>query len=446
MLAMAKYKETIAAIATPPGSGGVGIIRISGTASREIAISILGYQPTPRTATFSSFKTADKKIIDQGLALFFPGPDSFTGEDVLELQGHGGSIIMNRLLKRVIESGARQANPGEFSERSFLNGKMDLVQAEAVADLINSASEQAAKSAMRSLSGEFSDQIELLKEKIISMRMLIEAHLDFTEEELNIPFFTFNQQIDEAIDQTQLILNKARQGAILNEGLRLAIVGAPNVGKSSLLNRLLQQGRAIVTDIPGTTRDTLTEKFLIEGIPFIITDTAGLRKTSDPVEQEGINRTNQTIEDADLVLVMSEYPETTKNLPEKRENCLFIINKIDRDPDIIPEIKKTGGKTEIQLSVKTGAGLDLLKKELLKTASVDSGAEGVFTARQRHIEALKKNRECLEQAQSCLSCSKHVDLAAEYLRLALHSLGEITGEFTTEDLLGEIFSGFCVGK
>ena len=443
---MTVQKETIAAIATPPGSGGVGMIRISGSASREIAINILGNQPEPRIATYRSFKTADQQIIDQGLAIFFPAPDSFTGEDVLELHGHGGSVVMNSLLKRVLESGARQAKPGEFSERAFLNGKMDLIQAEAVADLINSASEQAAKSAIRSLSGEFSARLEKLKEKIISMRMLIEAHMDFTDEELDIPVSEFKQSIQEAIDQSRLILKKARQGAVLNEGLRIAIAGEPNVGKSSLLNRLLQQERAIVTEIPGTTRDTLTEKFLIDGVPFIITDTAGLRKTSDPVEQEGINRTKQTIEDADLVLVMSEYPDKIKNQPERSEKCLFIINKIDRDPELVPEIKVTKEKTVLLLSVKTGAGLGLLKKELLKMAGLDSGAEGLFTARQRHIEALEKSRKFLEQTQPLLNNSESFDLAAENLRLALDSLGEITGEFTPEDLLGEIFSGFCVGK
>lgn len=441
---MSEQKDTIAAIATPPGSGGVGVIRISGSASKEIAISILGGQPKPRSAIYRSFKTTNKQIIDQGLALFFPGPDSFTGEDILELQGHGGSVVMNRLLKEVLNLGARQANPGEFSERAFLNGKMDLVQAEAVADLINSASEQAAKSAIRSLSGEFSSHIEKLKEKIISMRMLIEAHMDFTDEELDIPVEEFKLSIKAAIDENQSILEKARQGVVLNEGLRIAIVGEPNVGKSSLLNSFLQFDRAIVTDIPGTTRDTLTEKFLIEGVPFIVTDTAGIRETVDPVEQEGINRTNQTMEEADLVLVMSEYPETPE--AQLTEKSLFITNKIDRDPKAKAERIEDGEKIEIQLSVKTGAGLDLLKKELLKTAGVDSGAEGIFTARQRHIEALEKTHEFLQETEPYLSSSEYFDLAAENLRLALHSLGEITGEFTSEDLLGEIFSGFCVGK
>ncbi len=441
---MSEQKDTIAAIATPPGSGGVGVIRISGSASKEIAIAILGDQPKSRSAIYRSFKTTDKQIIDQGLALFFLGPDSFTGEDVLELQGHGGSVVMNRLLKEVLGLGARQAKPGEFSERAFLNGKMDLVQAEAVADLINSASEQAAKSAIRSLSGEFSSHIEILKEKIISMRMLIEAHMDFTDEELDIPVEEFNLSIKAAIDENQSILEKARQGAVLNEGLRIAIVGEPNVGKSSLLNSFLQFDRAIVTDIPGTTRDTLTEKFLIEGVPFIVTDTAGIRETVDPVEQEGINRTNQTMEEADLVLVMSEFPE--KSEADIKEKSLFITNKIDRDPEVKAERKEDGEKIEIQLSVKTGTGLDLLKKELLKFAGVDSGAEGIFTARQRHIEALEKTHEFLQETEPYLSSSKYFDLAAENLRLALHTLGEITGEFTSEDLLGEIFSGFCVGK
>ena len=443
---MSEHNDTIAAIATPPGSAGVAIIRISGSRASTIAISIFGEQPEPRIASFGSFKSAKNKIIDQGLALFFPGPDSFTGEDILELHGHGGSVVMHRLLKRVLELGARQANPGEFSERAFLNGKMDLVQAEAVADLINSASEQAAKSAIRSLAGEFSQHIDQLKEKIISMRMLIEAHMDFTDEELDIPISSFAQSINAAIQNNQSILDQARQGVVLNEGLRIAITGPPNVGKSSLLNCLLQQERAIVTDVPGTTRDTLTEKFLIEGVPFVITDTAGLRTTSDPVEQEGINRTNRTMEDADLVLVMSEYPRTTKDQVTSYKKSLFITNKIDRDPIAIPEIMTAAEKTTIQLSVKTGVGIDLLKKELLKIAGVDRSAEGIFTARQRHVEALAETLEFLQQAKPCLASIEKFDLAAENLRLGLHSLGKITGEFTTEDLLGEIFSGFCVGK
>ena len=443
---MSEQEDTIAAIATPPGSGGVGVIRISGSKSKEIAANILGDQPEPRSATYRSFKTKNNQIIDQGLALFFPGPDSFTGEDILELQGHGGSVVMNRLLKEVLGLGARQANPGEFSERAFLNGKMDLVQAEAVADLINSASEQAAKSAIRSLSGEFSDHINILKEKIIFMRMLIEAHMDFTEEELDIPVEEFKQSIKAAIEQNQSILEKARQGAVLSEGLRIAIVGEPNVGKSSLLNHLLQFDRAIVTDIPGTTRDTLTEKFLIEGVPFIVTDTAGIRDTVDPVEQEGIDRTNQTMEEADLVLFMSEYPATSEGQQAGNEKSLFIKNKIDRDPQVKAGIKKESEKTEILLSVKTGAGLDLLKKELLNFSGVETGAEGIFTARQRHIEALEKTHDFLQETEPYLDSSEYFDLAAENLRQALHSLGEITGEFTTEDLLGEIFSGFCVGK
>ncbi len=445
---MSEMKDTIAAIATPPGSGGVGLIRISGSGTAQVARSILGIQPEPRKAIYRSFKTDDQQTIDQGLALFFPGPDSFTGEDVLELHGHGGSIVMNRLLKRVLELDTRQAKPGEFSERAFLNGKMDLVQAEAVADLINSASEEAAKSAIRSLTGEFSHQIDQLKEKIISMRMLIEAHMDFTDEELDIPIESFSLSIKEALDQNSSILENARQGVVLNEGISIAIVGPPNVGKSSLLNSLLQNDRAIVTDIAGTTRDTLTEKFLIESIPFVITDTAGLRNTTDPVEQEGINRTNKTMQQADLVLVMSEQHDSMEGISVENINGqkLYLINKIDREPSVAATINKSKERTEIFLSVKTGLGLELLKKELLEFAGIETGAEGIFTARQRHIDALEKSYEYLEAAEPCLKRVSNFDLAAENLRLSLEKLGEITGEFTTEDLLGEIFSGFCIGK
>ncbi|MFK8066849.1 MAG: tRNA uridine-5-carboxymethylaminomethyl(34) synthesis GTPase MnmE [Gammaproteobacteria bacterium] len=443
---MSESKDTIAAIATPPGSGGVGVIRLSGLQVSKIAVSILGDLPLHRTATYRSFRSADDQILDQGLALFFPGPDSFTGEDVLELHGHGGSVVMNRLLKRVLELGARQAKPGEFSERAFLNGKMDLVQAEAVSDLINSASEQAAISAIRSLSGEFSNLVIQLKEQIISMRMLIEAHMDFTDEELDIPVETFKKSVHEAIDQNQNILDKARQGAVLNEGIRIAIIGEPNVGKSSLLNSLLQQDRAIVTDIPGTTRDTLTEKFLIDGVPFLITDTAGLRTTDDPVELEGINRTNLSMQTADVVLIMSEYPKIAERISTEVKNKIYVANKIDQLENVKAKINQQFSFPKIQLSAKTGEGLDFLKKQLLKFAGVDAGAEGIFTARQRHIEALENTRGFLNLAEPCLTSSETFDLAAENLRLALHSLGEITGEFTTEDLLGEIFSGFCIGK
>jgi tRNA modification GTPase len=442
--------ETIAAIATPPGSGGVGMIRVSGPAVPEITKNILGEMPEPRKAIFSTFTDPSGTPIDQGLALYFSAPASFTGEDVLELHGHGGPVVLQSLMETLLSQGVRQARPGEFSERAFLNGKIDLIQAEAVADLINSASEQAAKSALRSLSGEFSRQIDQLREKIIFLRTQIEALMDFTDEELSIPEDTLSQTLQESIEGVQQILARAKQGAVLNEGIRITIVGAPNVGKSSLLNRLLQQDRAIVTDIAGTTRDTLTEKFILQGIPFVITDTAGLRQTDDPVEQQGIYRTKKAEKAADLVLEIVEYKSEINQDSDLEKTSkgqrLLLINKIDKDPTATANVSTNQGQKQISLSVKTGTGMDLLEQELLNFAGIDSESEGIFTARQRHLKALHNTEDFLLQARPCIKRIDLFDLAAENLRLALRSLGEITGEFSTEDLLGEIFSGFCVGK
>ncbi len=437
--------DTIAAIATPPGAGGVGVIRVSGPKAESIAHAMMGRKPEPQKAIFSKFKDAEGIEIDHGLALFFQAPTSYTGECVLELQGHGGAIVIQRLLKRVLELGARPAKPGEFTERAFLNGKIDLLQAEAVADLINSASEQAAKSAIRSLRGEFSRQIEGLKQEIVDLRKHVEAYLDFTEEELEIPVSAFANGLKKAIEINRSILGKAHQGAILNEGYRITLVGEPNVGKSSLLNRLLLEERAIVTDIPGTTRDTLTERFLIEGVPFVVTDTAGLRQTQDPVELEGINRTHKAIAQTDLVIVMSEYPDQGE-ITLETDQVLYVINKIDRAPDLRPGVVEKARQTLCYLSAKTGAGVEEFKQELLRIAQSGMGSEGVYTARQRHLVALQQTAAFLDQAQQVSVNTNQMDLFAENLRQAQESLSRITGEFTTEDLLDEIFSGFCIGK
>lgn len=445
---MPVVKDTIAAVATPPGQGGIGVIRVSGPQVKGIGTALLQELPQIRKAVFTAFRDAKGQIIDQGLALYFSAPHSFTGEDVLELHGHGSPLVLNRLMQRLFELGSRQAKPGEFSERAFLNGKIDLLQAEAIADLINSASEAAAKSAARSLVGEFSQRVDQLKVRIIQLRTLIEALMDFSDEEISVDDDTLNSSLSQAITENIRILEQARQGVALNEGLRISIVGPPNVGKSSLLNRLLQEERAIVTEIPGTTRDTLTEKIIIDGVPFIVTDTAGLRETEDPVEQEGIKRTIKTMEDADLAIVMNEFGDrsTNQNLPEIRIRHLYVINKIDRHPGLAAKVEQSGQQTSVYLSAKTGEGLDLLKNELIRIADLQPGTEGLFSARQRHIIALQQTHLYLEQAKPYIDDVMSFELAAENLRLAQRSLGEITGDFTTEDLLDEIFSGFCIGK
>lgn len=441
--------DTIAAIATPPGTGGVAVIRVSGPDVKNIAEKILGSIPEPRQAKFSFFRDQNADLIDEGMSIYFPAPASFTGEEVLEIQGHGGSVVQQCLMQALIEMGARQARPGEFSERAFLNGKMDLIQAEAVADLINSTSQQAAKSALRSLNGEFSQQIDLLREKLIYLRTYIEALLDFSDEELDYPRENLQETLLESLAMVKEIREKARQGAVLNEGIRIAIIGPPNVGKSSLLNYFLQQDRAIVTDIAGTTRDTLTEKFTLYGIPFLITDTAGLRETHDPVEKQGIQRTKKAITTADLIIEMYEYGLVTEReaLEEKGEiQRLIVYNKIDKEPKVKASRINDQDEVTINLSVKKNEGLDLLEQELINFAGRDTETEGVFAARQRHLVALEKTEEFLQQALPAMSNVSNYEIAAENLRLGLQTLGEITGEFTTEDLLGEIFSGFCIGK
>lgn len=445
---MPVVNDTIAAVATPPGQGGVGVIRASGPQVAEIGTSLLKALPEARKAVFTSFRDGEDQIIDQGLALFFSAPHSFTGEDVLELHGHGGPQVLNRLIQRIIELGARQAKPGEFSERAFLNGKIDLLQAEAIADLINSSSEAAAKSAARSLVGEFSQRINQLKDRVIYLRSLIEALMDFSDEDIHIDDNALSASLSLTITENIGILDQARQGAALNEGLRISIVGPPNVGKSSLLNRLLQEERAIVTEIPGTTRDTLTEKFIIDGVPFIVTDTAGIRETTDPIEQAGIKRTFRTMEQADLVIVMQEIDDQKDMpiLPEISVRHLDVVNKIDHHPEMTAKVVRSGPRSYVYLSAKTGEGLDLLKKELINIAGLASGTEGLFSARQRHVQALQQTRHYLQQAEPYIGDVMSLDLAAENLRLAQRSLSEITGDFTSEDLLGEIFAGFCIGK
>ncbi|MBS1143872.1 MAG: tRNA modification GTPase trmE [Proteobacteria bacterium] len=445
--------DTIAAIATAPGRGGVGVIRISGSNLLPFAFALTGKTPKPRYATLADFRAADDSTIDSGLLLFFPNPHSFTGEDVLELQGHGGPVVMQMLLARCLDIGARLAEPGEFSRRAFLNGKMDLAQAEAVADLIDAATSSAARSAVRSLQGEFSRAIAELNDELINLRMLVEATLDFPEEDID---FLKAANAFGRLETLQLklaqIFDRAGQGKLLQSGLHVVLAGQPNVGKSSLLNRLAGDDLAIVTPIAGTTRDALRSTIQIEGIPLHIIDTAGLRDTDDEVEKIGIERSWKEIERADVVLLLvdarrgvsAEDQAILERLPANLKR-ITIYNKIDLSGRL-PERHEEPGTTAISLSARSGDGIDLLRQELLRIAGWHQ-TEDVFIARERHLRALS-------QAQAHVDAAKIVveghfpalELFAEELRLAQQSLGQITGEFTADDLLGVIFSRFCIGK
>lgn len=442
--------DIIAAIATPSGQGGIGIVRVSGKNLQPLIHAILGYVPRSRYASFGNFLDEGGEMIDQGIAIYFPAPHSYTGEDVLELQGHGGMVIMNLLLARCLALGARLAGPGEFTLRAFLNGRMDLAQAESVMDVINAGTDRAARCAMRSLQGEFSAEIHALVEMLIELRVLIEATLDFSEEETGLLEQTaFFSKIRLVYDRLEQLLLSARQGSLLREGLHVVLAGQPNAGKSSLMNCLTGEDTAIVTDIPGTTRDAIHRTIEIEGIPVHLTDTAGLRETADTIEKIGISRTLSAIQNADLVLLIGdvrEEPDTailgylSDTLP-----CIQICNKIDL-PDIPPRTDRSGEKETIYLSAKTGAGINLLREKLLEKAGWQPAAsEGVFMARSRHLSALNNAKTHLEQAME-ITDVRQSELMAEELRVTQYWLSLITGEFTADDLLGEIFTGFCIGK
>ncbi|MGH8602477.1 MAG: tRNA uridine-5-carboxymethylaminomethyl(34) synthesis GTPase MnmE [Gammaproteobacteria bacterium] len=446
-------RETIAAQATPPGRGGIGVIRISGPAIQAIAAALFGEVPTPRVAELKAFPDPSGEPIDHGIALFFPGPSSFTGEDVLELHGHGGPVVLDRLLRRTLELGARLAKPGEFCERAFLNGKLDLTQAEAVADLIDSASEEAARRAVRTLRGEFSKRVQHLVEDVIGLRTYVEATLDFPDEEIGV----FDHGVLEArfkavAGKLGSVFVAARRGQVLLDGLTVTIAGQPNVGKSSLLNQLLKRDRAIVDARPGTTRDTLQEQVLIGGVPISLIDTAGLRETDDSIEKEGIKRAQAAIDQADVVLLVTEYGQerqaTEIDLSGNqglRERVTVIRNKIDRYGQA-PSINHGQYGTEICLSARYGFGISLLEEHLRDRAGYQSAGEGGFTARQRHLEALSSARSDLAAAGAELSRTGALELVAEHLARVQRTLGTITGEVTSEDLLAEIFSSFCIGK
>jgi tRNA modification GTPase len=443
-------QDTIAAIATPPGNGGVGIIRISGTLVTEIAKQLFKKSLTPRHAQFSSFIDDDGSVIDSGISLYFPAPASYTGEDILELQGHGGSVVLDMLLRRVISLGARLANPGEFTERAFLNNKLDLAQAEAVADLIESSTEQSVRSAQKSMQGVFSVQINELVTELIELRIYVEAAIDFVDEEID--FLTdgvVEKRIVRLLQSIQQIQKSAQQGRLLRDGMTVVLAGKPNAGKSSLLNALAGHEAAIVTDIAGTTRDVLRERIQLDGMPLHIIDTAGLRESENSIEKEGIRRAHEEIQKADKILLLIDVrePETEdllKTLPSNID-IAKVYNKIDL-LGLGPEIKQTEEGYSCYLSIKTGEGMDLLKQHLKQSVGFNEATDNVFIARRRHIEAIRKGYEFVESALNQLQVSQAGELVAEDLRQAQMSLAEITGTVTSDDLLGKIFSSFCIGK
>ena len=469
-------RSPIVAIATAPGRGAVGIVRVSGPSVHVLIHALFGRPLKAREATYLPFRASDGSVIDQGLAIHFPSPHSYTGEDVLEIQAHGGPVVLQLLLSRCLEAaaetnadtlekrlpGLRLARPGEFTQRAFLNDKMDLAQAEAVADLIDASTEAAARSAGRSLAGEFSNEIYTLRDALIKLRMLVEATLDFPEEDID-----FLQKADAAGQLSALqhgldrVMQRARQGALLREGIKVVIAGQPNAGKSSLLNALAGAELAIVTPIPGTTRDKVQQTIQIEGVPIHVIDTAGLRDSDDEVEKMGIARTWSEIQAADAIVFLHDLTRTNaidyiakdtelartlalniqKNVP-----VIDVWNKADTTQSRAIHGSDSVASGGLLLSAKTGLGLDALRHRLLEVAGWQSGAEGLYMGRERHLHALKKVDEHLTQAAAHLNVAQALDLLAEELRLAQNALADITGEFSSDDLLGVIFSSFCIGK
>ncbi len=448
----ASYTDTIAAVATPPGRGGVGIVRISGADVLDMARALLGHLPTPRMAVFSHFRDAGGKPVDDGLSLYFPAPNSFTGEHVLELHGHGGPVVQDMLLARTLELGARLAEPGEFSRRAFLNDKLDLAQAEAIADLIDSGSEQAARAALRSLEGEFSRRVHEIVEALVQCRIYVEAAIDFPEEEID---FLSDVEITRRIESLLAAFDKlerdARQGCLLQEGMRVVILGRPNAGKSSLLNRLAGYDAAIVTDVPGTTRDVLRERIHIDGMPLHIIDTAGLRDDADHIEAEGMRRARQELTTADRVLLVVDASPGSDQDPAQLlaevpggVPVTVLRNKIDLSNE--QQGLDQGAYPTLSLSALTGEGVDLLRDHLKSSMGYRVSESGTLSARRRHLDALRRAKRNFDEGCRQLRERRAGELMAEELRLAQAALGEITGEFSSDDLLGRIFSSFCIGK
>ena len=468
-MSLPRHSDPIVAIATAPGRGAVGMVRVSGRGLQELVLALCGRTLKPREATYTPFLDATGQAIDHGLALYFVAPHSFTGEEVLELQAHGGPVVLQLLLARCLQAGAeagpsgsprlahlRVALPGEFSERAFLNDKIDLAQAEAIADLIDASTEAAARSASRSLAGAFSQEIHHLRDALIHLRMLVEATLDFPEEDIDFLRQADAQgQLDRLDTSLATVMSRAQQGALLREGIKVVIAGQPNAGKSSLLNALAGAELAIVTAVPGTTRDKVQQTIQIEGVPVHVIDTAGLRESDDEVEKIGIEHAWQAIAQADAVLFLHDLTRIDQAAYQADDAAIAraIALKIPPQVPVIDVWNKLDAATApnspegLQLSAKTGAGLDALRQKLLQVAGWQSGSEGVFMARERHVHALRETQNHLQQAQLHLKCqAQALDLLAEELRLAQNALGEITGEFTSDDLLGVIFSSFCIGK
>lgn len=455
---MDAMNDTIVAQATAAGKGGVGIVRVSGPQSQAVANAVLGREIPARKAEYLAFKDEQGEVLDQGIALYFPNPNSFTGEDILELQGHGGQVILDLLIKRILNvPGIRLAKPGEFSERAFLNDKLDLAQAEAIADLIEASSEQAAKSAIRSLQGEFSNHIHDLVEQIIQLRMYVEAAIDFPDEEIDfLSDGKVTSDLQQIISQLHKVQQQAKQGSLLREGMRVVIAGRPNAGKSSLLNALAGREAAIVTDIAGTTRDVLKEHIHLDGMPLHIIDTAGLRDSADKVEQIGIERAWQEINQADRVLFMLDSCETTENDPHKiwpefvdklpqNMGLTLVRNKVDLSGETIG-FEQHGSTPVYRLSASNNLGVDALVEHLKECMGFAQQSEGQFIARRRHIDAIERAAKHLHSGKQQLDDNLAGELLAEELRLSQQALDEITGEFSSDDLLGRIFSSFCIGK
>ncbi|HUS23791.1 MAG TPA: tRNA uridine-5-carboxymethylaminomethyl(34) synthesis GTPase MnmE [Candidatus Binatia bacterium] len=444
--------DTIVAIASAPGRGGVGVVRLSGSAAFTIAARIAGALPPPREARLRELRDAQGQVLDRGLVLAFPGPASFTGEDVVELQAHGAPVVLDLLVRAAIAHGARSARPGEFSERAFLNGRMDLAQAEAVADLIAASTGAAARAARRSLEGELSRRVNALAEELLQLRTYVEGALDFSDEDVDwLADDALRARLESVHESLQALLRESAQGRRLQEGLTVALAGRPNAGKSTLLNALAGSDAAIVTDVPGTTRDVLREAVAVDGLPVTLVDTAGLRTSSDPVERIGIERAWQALERAELVLFLVDDREGVT--PADRE----LLERLPCGPEVVtlrnkcdltrtpPARVEAEGRVELRIGARDGLGLDLLRAEILRVAGL-AGSESLFSARTRHVEALSRALAFVRDARQRILEGATPELAAEELRLAQQSVGEITGQVSSDDLLGRIFSQFCIGK
>jgi len=439
--------DTIVAAATPPGSGGIGVVRVSGDLAERIARAMLGSLPEPRTATYRRFTDGHGRQIDSGVALYFPAPASFTGESVLELQGHGGPVVVSMLVEAAVDLGARRAEAGEFSLRAFRSGKLDLAQAEAIADLINSTTEQAARGALRSLSGAFSTAVNALNEQLLRMRMYVEAAIDFPEEEID---FLSDEKLElglqDCASRFERLMDQARQGRVLRDGYQLVIVGKPNAGKSSLMNLLSGQEAAIVTEIAGTTRDVLREQIDIDGLAVELVDTAGLRENPDRIEAEGIRRARRAMENADAVLWIQDATEAGHGELGEPLPVGIPVTRVRNKVDLSGETAGAVSDDTIRLSAKTGEGIDALRAHIKRLAGYENQGEGAFTARRRHVEALTRAHGHFLAGQKALRETRAGELLAEELRLSHQALGEITGAVSSDELLGKIFSEFCIGK